>query len=570
MPGIASHIVLMDRVTASVSSSSLKQILQKHPRHAAWGAIGPDAFYFHPPDWGALGDFFEFIYELEEKLREVVNLYRRIEEVHEQVENFLSGGVYLEIKRTTAAVMVTLQAALFKALSDQVDVFKLFEPPLARLEPVEKWWWVDILHHHRSGDFARSLWHHAGTEDALKAYCLGYFSHIAGDVAVHPYVNVISGGPFRLHGRRHVFIEKCFDTHILDKWNGVSISDSALHERIRFSANSTDIPELPDRLAELVVLALRDTYGLLGIKSGVPDHTDLKIAYRFFFKWLEGTTSLGGLNLPEPPDFDILKLPKEILELLTPPPSVAFPQKPLESLNDWVAFLASILAFITWAIQSVIALTALAYSVLKQLSTLPLRYLLWLIQRFIYEIYDKVRLALAAGAHLHPERHHLAYFRSVVHPQYSQLLEYKYPFAAWSNTKQTYHLVHPAQVGVGQEEPAALPASAYKGQLSGISGPSFGDVESPLVGDSAYPANDPLFAVCQAPDPVAVEQLIQARREFRSARTLCLDIYKDFENTSGESVPNWNLDADRGFTWPAWDWLKSPPWSAGDFEFHCK
>ena len=569
MPGVTTHILLLRRI-AQAAPQELRDIFASHPNHAAWGSIGPDAFYFHPADWGPLGTFFSFIYDVQDTLRDLIGLYDEINDALEDIDNFLTGGLYLEIKRTTESLMITVKAILFRALSDQVDLFKVIRPPLSVGDPVTKWWWVDILHHHRASAFASRLWHNAGRDTSVKAYCLGYVSHIAGDVVAHPYVNVVSGGPFRLHGRRHVFVEKCFDTYLMDKWLGLPLSNCQLHKDIRFGDESAP-PKLPDSLCAVIAQSLREVYADLGIESGVPKEKDIHTGYFFFYKFMEATTSMAGINLPAPPDFDFFHLPDEIKNLIKPPPRINVPPGMPDSLDDWRNLLASLIAFIEWAIETVIAITAVAYSVFAQLTTAALRFVLWLIQRLIYEIYDKIRLSLAISAHLHPETHHLRYFERIIHPAYRPLLEYKYPFESPPFTPdQTYHLIHPSQMRLGTEGPTCRPASVYTGGLSGINGDAFYDVESPLVGDSPSPSGDPLLEVCSAADSDEVERLINARRHYRSAKSLCLKLYESLLTSGGTDMPNWNLDADRGYAWPSWKWLRGKPWHGPtDFALYC-
>ena len=46
------------------------------------------------------------------------------------------------------------------------------------------------------------MWKLAGSDDDLKRYVLGYVSHIGTDVVGHPFVNAVTGGPYRMHWKR--------------------------------------------------------------------------------------------------------------------------------------------------------------------------------------------------------------------------------------------------------------------------------------------------------------------------------------------------------------------------------
>src|SRR5215471_18823951 len=50
----------------------------------------------------------------------------------------------------------------------------------------------------------------------LKAYALGWMTHLATDVTGHPFVNEKSGGPYRTHWQRHHLVENHMDALVYD------------------------------------------------------------------------------------------------------------------------------------------------------------------------------------------------------------------------------------------------------------------------------------------------------------------------------------------------------------------
>lgn len=104
-----------------------------------------------------------------------------------------------------------------------------------------KWWWMDILHYRRTGQFARTLQdfaNHTG-DPILIAYANGYFSHVGGDIVGHPYVNSIVGGPFRNHALRHMVVESLLDVQIWKDYKaGAEIFNSRMDKVVNVSDES--------------------------------------------------------------------------------------------------------------------------------------------------------------------------------------------------------------------------------------------------------------------------------------------------------------------------------------------
>ena len=65
---------------------------------------------------------------------------------------------------------------------------------------------------HKTGDLCRNLLAGAGADDELKAYAYGFMSHVASSVTSTPFVNSITGGPYRSHWWRTRLVDNHVDT----------------------------------------------------------------------------------------------------------------------------------------------------------------------------------------------------------------------------------------------------------------------------------------------------------------------------------------------------------------------
>jgi hypothetical protein len=84
--------------------------------------------------------------------------------------------------------------------------------------------WADLMHYKHTGSFPMRLLEgaavldNAATRSALLAYTLGYLTHIATDIAAHPYVNSVAGAYGHQPLARafwpvgmHTYLELCMD-----------------------------------------------------------------------------------------------------------------------------------------------------------------------------------------------------------------------------------------------------------------------------------------------------------------------------------------------------------------------
>ncbi len=71
----------------------------------------------------------------------------------------------------------------------------------------------EFLRWHKSGEFAANLLKNAGS-DAEKAYALGWICHAASCVTGEPFINNITGGPYRTHWWRNRLVSNFVDSWV--------------------------------------------------------------------------------------------------------------------------------------------------------------------------------------------------------------------------------------------------------------------------------------------------------------------------------------------------------------------
>src|SRR4051794_1918117 len=331
MPGPYIHIAASDRVrarfrefnswngapaTASLpaiagpSRDELAALAESHPSYYALGAIGPDLFFFLPDfrSLCVLGHRVPIANSLIGVLEFLDSLYEAFDSwILEDWERYFGPGdenVEEALSRLTGNLSTVVTDILGKlssigtnALVDLVvmnyDWWGLFGLGLNKGYDNQDFFWSDMLHYRRTSHFAQSLWNEANLReqtglptpddakkaaDRLRAYALGYMTHVGTDTAGHAFVNEKCGGPFRTHWQRHHLIENHMDAQTYDVDHGRqslynTLTESGLHYRILFTDDGEDNPTpLPTNLP--LGQSLRARYvrrRLLDIDSTMPE-----------------------------------------------------------------------------------------------------------------------------------------------------------------------------------------------------------------------------------------------------------------------------------------------------------
>ena len=390
-----------------LNGKSYHDIIRENPVHVAVGAQGPDFLFFLVADIAAtpLDETSAQAHALAGRLaRATLDASRQIEELNARLfETFpILESIAAEKERFDAAVddavarsdtlsamqdgVAALQQVMKVILAttttgvqavtvNLVDVFGLMASPIQACEDLDQWWWFDILHYRRSGEYATALLDVArATEDEeLLAYAIGYVSHYAADTVGHPYVNTIVRGPYRHHAQRHKVVENGHDVwawrafgndwprindhidvsaYLKDRFGPVGgtqqlarmkdgeFATSQFHLEYQFDpAFVTTAPDptpaerkllptldpaivLPDAIARGIHAAMHATYGNATTRDGryprIPEPDEIKAAYRLWYGWLRGSTSNGilppALAGHIPPTDDVARTVRDVAE----------------------------------------------------------------------------------------------------------------------------------------------------------------------------------------------------------------------------------------------------------------
>ncbi len=466
MPFVFTHLGMLDHIKAELAPSE-RDLINNHSNFAYWGSMGPDYLYFYYKDWpNVMGKMSNVILEIQYFLKDIISVGKALNNCFDNTADWISGGLYSNTKHLSDSLNITANAMLEKFILDKRDLFELLRPPIwdhPEATGLPTWWWADIGHHRNTADFARAMWQRSKDDEELRAYCLGYFTHIGVDLVGRPYVNLITGGPYRNHWRRHGFVERILDTHLWHEWTGESVSRSRAFEKITFERPDGIGEELPDNLASMIAGSLQEVYGGYNILSGIPNESDLKHMYKVFFEWFETTSDLSALNLPDPPPFNWLDLPENIRNhlqaVIGKKPSIGtLPIVDPTNAAKWKSFLSSLIRFSVWCLEVVTMICTLPWAVVSHLAAMPAKYILWLALKGVYELYEKVRLALVLAGFMHPEPEQVTrYFQHIVLPPLQDYWE-PYPYRHTTNGEQTYHLVHAKELkGAVRESPNSVP-----------------------------------------------------------------------------------------------------------------
>ena len=233
-PGNAQHEIAAEELSAIVNDDTAA--------YYALGAIGPDMFFLLPdftpgkltsPLWGAstwIHDTYtwwdtNFLKPLEQLLPAALTAA--------DFANALSGGLAQQLANIFTEASTFITDVLAVAVTRQIDVFgALGNGPHSGADE-QTFFWSDTPHYRKTFEFARFLWEQAdknwspadhdlnqqltakpALRDRLRAYALGWMTHLATDVTGHAFVNEKAGGPYRTHWQRHHLVENHMDAAV--------------------------------------------------------------------------------------------------------------------------------------------------------------------------------------------------------------------------------------------------------------------------------------------------------------------------------------------------------------------
>ncbi|MCM5663645.1 zinc dependent phospholipase C family protein [Galbibacter mesophilus] len=612
MPGPAIHHMIVEKIKNQLQYSKgfsehlsetqrtkLKDLLadpKNHP-YLYLGCQGPDFFFFNTKDMpGPIGDiaevYFEvtdFINNLVKELKELLpsEFWEMLEEIEETVDEITESSVFLseleqtfgDINQVLTGMMETLMEAVKKFIS-QYDLFDLFEHPYRDGVPSgEKWWWFDALHYRKTGKFVQSLLEQTKDMDSpLHLYALGYLTHVAGDTVGHPYVNLVSGGPYRSHGQRHKTGENYQDVLNMLNYDGVDFNRSKLHALYNFNYTGTvdtenDKPDpntsMPPDLSKLIADTINQVFDLDGNPGAefgsAIDADDVNNTYRLWFKWFKSTTESG--TLPEPTPYSFSAELREVWEKA---------KDNLGDIGDFVEDAADtagdfgILGLFIFLAALIIAALATAAAIadaiaggLLTMGTSTIRAAASLMYEQIYNAFQNFRLGVALNGLAFPMKEHMSdsilaqYGRPNI-PDPRNKTAYNYygsmPLLRWDDHPDDY-LEAMTEDELGLEDHLIYPitGSELKSVFAGL--PSYLDKDSMFYVAGKIPFTEGVLDKLVALGDLEVDELefekkLAKRFSLGNAMELSSRLYDQWK--SGKRIPDFNLDADRGYGYLCW------------------
>lgn len=602
MPGIATHILMSDLAADALTEpgdGELQDLIRQNPEMYHLGAVGPDLAFF-APDFGDTAvalvrtvaelydDFVGPIVELYEKYVEpVVDVLETIDAAVDTVLDPLTCGLVGDVKGDVDEVIerigVIVQQGLGSIAVKTVNVFDKMTPPIQDGKTIESWFWFDTLHNRRTGRFLKEMWDRADT-DAQKAYVLGYSSHYAGDLIGHQFVNTVVGSPARARLQRHHFAENMIDTRIFDVVRDIEVSDTKMHLALPHGASVEEEPSLlllvdrlndmpPDMrgtftmISEAMEAAFEDAPHPERIAAEYLQPEDLNVAFWLLLASMRASTS-AFIPSPAPPSLDALSealdAVNELLKTATnpPKPSISLPDAclalwssdcdvSLQSLEDWADSMTDALRYLSevaaWAGQIIKDL----FDVMACTVTAPIKIGLeagfFLLHSALHAALDRVREVMVQAAILYPTRE---FVRS--HPVAQSFLTITREQLGESRGGVYPHRAAPSNAGFQRypqtdtEQPATHASSFAMGTR----------VESIVADFPVSTSHLTAFAAADTPDEnrALAEQL--AGEPLGSVVPFTAMLQRQIFAGLADTIPDFNLDADRG--WGHRNWVIAP------------
>ena len=661
MPGPAIHISVMRHAAKALAeagyrpegservdprwtganTTGLGQVMREHDNFAALGAIGPDIFFFLPDfrDEGPISvsnvlifilDFLEGLYDaLDPYISKWEHYLGPISEDTAEEISRLTGGLSETLGDIGGELAGILTTALEDFVTGQADLWSFFSLGLNKGFDDQAFFWSDIGHYRRTGAFGRALWEHADgdmADDRLRAYALGYISHLGADTTAHSFVNTICGGPFRTHWQRHHLVENHMDAlwYLQDGLGPRSgdqypqLTESALYYDIAFGDGTSVVrrpsyptgdtlrenferqrkldidSDLPDSIAELLVQVMKDLYygpdeshpKILQDNDGRPSPELIGEAYRLWFRFLKLITVDGFSHEPPPPPDVFPNLDFPTLS----DPSDAPPDDNDDSWwDDLLDFILSVLSVIAYILEVIAYLATLPWAILADLITFPFRLALYYaLELPLFHMLKAFRSVLVMTGYMLPMEDEIRL--GLVRVGDKDSVNFR---AVTADITDIFGGVTPPEQG---RELFRDPAYPYVHPEDEFHHPwDYPDYVDPKVATERCPTTAGPWARLDGPDvlfadagqDVGIRDALEAADGPLGADTVGLSVGPDRNlgdpvaftkyltwlttrdpDQKGRSpeIVDWNLDADRGYGYHDWDWNRDLEHSTNDPE----
>lgn len=422
-----------------------------------------------------------------------------------------------------------------------------------------EWWWMDLLHYRKTGDFASNLLSLAKQSGDVTAsqYAHGYLSHVAGDVCGHPFINSIVGGPFRNHAYRHFVLEGLADTWLWDRQYNKDITSSKLHELIKLDDSQFQ------SVAKLIISSMKLTYpahmvpNLIPGDKGFPKEDDLYEAYGTMYLYLKLSTK-DGFERPEPPP----DTPEEIIDEIR---TILNRNNPVGSAPNYDSDnpLESIFAILGWLSRGlvfVVMIATLPFAILMRFLTRGPRWVIYLINLGIYFIISGLRTLLALmgwGYASKDDFQNFGFLNSFI--TVNTELNSVYPYSNTERPKHSFYwLVHPRNA-------VSLTLQRTKPELdSTLAAPIQHGAKPNWIIDRVNNLMHNDLKILNALDSMAspddtallINHLFNNEDSgiYGNAVDFYIKLLDEFNNPERIlGIPNLDLDGDRGYAYRSWE-----------------
>ena len=450
----------------------------------------------------------------------------------------------------------------------------------------QDWYWFDMLHYRKTGDFTKKLIENAeaSNNDELKAYAYAYVTHYVADTVGHPFVNTISGSPFRIAAQRHAVIENYMDQY---EWN------SRYKNNIRNEMyGSFDFENyiISDDLAKLISDTMRQTYGSpnaarpLRYKNndGFLSKDDIKVAFelqKLALEFLGGSEAV--LKPVEPrPDFDEI-LSDFFNDIDFPaPPTIPNGSNTNESLADLTnkieEWFQAIENWAKWALEvakelanTIVNAIVAAANTIVEAVVFTVELLTYAIQCLMYNIYRAIHQILVLSGIAYPEPDDVNLNNPLAK---DHITTHK----AEANSEEMYPVLKfPGQPHLDRRSYLDIlrlddNVNFYNFNNNPL---QFKDIEEPKTTNSFYPKNatttpnvfiddrtnspfnESIFrSFANAKSPEETRLLYNTiNTGFGNAVDTSIFLLNNKNNHNDNVFINWNLDGDRGYGYKTWD-----------------
>ena len=459
MPGPASHIFIANAILKSLDPETQTDVLDlvsgENEQYFYMGSSGPDLWFF-APDYPII-EFMEVLFEYTSKIvLPIMDLYENtiapvveaIEDVTDEVDVVLDtatcesiSNIQARTEHITELLSGSASSLIVHLFTKSVNTFDLMRAEAQKGNEEKEWFWFDILHSRRTGSFLNQMWNLSGDSKKKQAYVLGYATHVAADIAGHPYINQVVGGPGRSHNQRHHFVENVLDIWFFanHKSNAMDVTNSNLHLQLPhgqeleddgillsvmggLAREKEDLTEIFSMVSSAMDSVFPEAERPNRLTDGITSASDIKLAYWFLLASFKVSTGSFIPKLKPPTDGIIDAINdamQEFYETVTNPPSP--PHTPsghcnalwdsdcdfsLDALNDWLDYLWDNIRYlselITWAAKALKDLFLILSCTITAPFKATVSALLWIIQSSLHNILEELRHALALGSFVHP------------------------------------------------------------------------------------------------------------------------------------------------------------------------